>query len=158
MEQAKPGQYLTFNLRGRPFGVPIGTVREINRMGDITPVPKTPTFMAGVMNLRGKVIPVVDLRTKFGVETAPYTRETCIIVIEGTTGQIGTIVDSVSDVVELKDGQIEPTPTITDDPETRYIMGIGKHENRVILLVDIVHALAQDHLLAQNASPEKAAS
>src|SRR4051794_20245968 len=80
--EAKPGQYLTFVLNNRAYGVPIGTVREINRVSDITPVPQTATFVAGVMNLRGKVIPVVNLRLKLGMPQIEHTKETCIIVIE----------------------------------------------------------------------------
>ncbi len=142
----KSGQYLTFKLQLRPFGFAIETVREINRMGDITPVPGTPSYMAGIMNLRGKVIPVVDLRLKFGVEVSPYTRETCIIVVEGTAGLIGTIVDSVSDVLEIKEDQIEPPPLMTQDEASNWVMGVGKVDSRVILLVDILTAISKENL------------
>lgn len=138
---AKPGQYLTFTLQGRHFAVPIETVKEINRMGDITPVPQTPQCVAGVMNLRGKVIPVVDLRLKFGVEPSAYTRETCIIVIEGVTGAIGTIVDSVSDVAMITESHLEPPPVLHHESDKNFVVGVGKLDERVVLLVDVVNAL-----------------
>lgn len=142
--QAKPGQYLTFMLKGQFYGVPIATVREINRVSDITPVPQTPHFVAGVINLRGKVIPVVNLRQKFELPKVPYDRETCIIVIEGTDGQVGMIVDSVSAVVELTDAQIEGSPTLGSDSKLDFVMGMGKMDDKVIILVDIVSALSKD--------------
>src|SRR4051812_5909453 len=104
---AKPGQYLTFMLNTQAYGVPIGSVREINRVVEITVVPQTPFFVAGVMNLRGRVIPVVDLRLRFNFPATPHTRHTCIIVVEGTQGQFGAIVDSVIGVVDFADNQIE---------------------------------------------------
>lgn len=143
---SKPGQYLTFTLNARPFGVSIETVREINRMGDITPVPHTPSYVAGVMNLRGKVIPVVDLRAKFGIPVSVYTRETCIIVIEANGSHTGMIVDSVSEVVDLEKNQIEPPPLLGDNTSLSYILGMGKVNDRVIILVDILEALAKEDL------------
>ena len=93
---AKPGQYLTFVLQGQTFGVPIETVREINRVTEIAPVPKTHPCVAGVMNLRGKVIPVIDLRLMLGMPSAAHTKETCVVVIESKEGQIGATVDAVA--------------------------------------------------------------
>lgn len=156
-DKAIPGQYLTFHLNARPFGVRIETVREINRMGDITPIPSAPSFMAGVMNLRGKVIPVVDLRLKFGLATSEQTRETCIIVIDTQAGLVGTIVDSVSEVVELGQEEVESSPSIREGNSTNWIMGVGKVDNRVILLVDIVNSLSEDNLAQFTKSPGAAA-
>jgi len=144
-KSAKPGQYLTFALNAQLYGVSIGTVREINRVSEITPVPRTPDFVAGVMNLRGKVIPVVNLRMKLGFEAIPHTKETCIIVIETTLGQVGMIVDSVSGVIELSSTQIEPTPNL-GDTNTEFVLGMGKVENKVIILIDIVRALSTQQL------------
>lgn len=141
---AQAGQYLTFILKGQTYGLPISSVQEINRMSEIAPVPRTPKFVAGVMNLRGKVISVVDLRLKFGFEKTNYTKETCIIVIEGKNGQVGTIVDSVSAVVDLAPNQIEPAPVMGDGHELAFIVGMGKTENTVIILVDVVRALAME--------------
>jgi purine-binding chemotaxis protein CheW len=143
---AKPGQYLTFVLNQQLYGVPIGTVREINRMSDITPVPKTPNYVAGVMNLRGKVIPVINLRTKLNFESISATKETCIIVIETQVGQVGMIVDSVSGVIELVSTQIEPTPNLGNTSETEFVLGMGKVENKVVILIDIVRALSHNQL------------
>lgn len=158
IRSAKPGQYLTFVLNSQLYGVPIGTVREINRLSEITPVPKTPNFVAGVMNLRGKVIPVVNLRTKLGFEQAAHTKETCIIVIETVVGQVGMIVDSVRGVIELVANQIEPTPNLGNSAETEFVLGMGKLENTVIILIDIVKALSSTQLAELATVSEKHAS
>lgn len=143
---AKPGQYLTFALKNQLYGVPIGTVREINRLSDITPVPRTPDFVAGVMNLRGKVIPVVNLRRKLEFQATEDTKSTCIIVIETAVGQVGMIVDSVSRVIELVAAQIEPTPNLGNSSQTEFVLGMGKVEDKVIILIDIVKVLSTDQL------------
>jgi len=142
--KSKPGQYLTFVLHSRHFGVPIGVVKEINRVGDITPVPHNPEYVAGVMNLRGKVIPVIDLRKKFSVPVSAYTRETCIIVIESEQGPVGAIVDAVSDVAVFNEDQIELPPMLAQESERSYVVGVGKLENRIIMMVDVVSALSED--------------
>lgn len=146
LNKAKAGQYLTFQLMNEQYGVPINTVREINRVGEITPVPKTPEFVKGVMNLRGKIIPVINLRVKFGMNAQDYTRDTCIIVIDSDIGQVGMIVDSVKEVAELTDAQIEPPPVLGNDSNMSFVTGMGKLENRVIILVDVVKALSHEHL------------
>ncbi len=158
IKTAKPGQYLTFVLNSQLYGVPIGTVREINRLSEITPVPKTPSFVAGVMNLRGKVIPVVNLRSKLGFERTDHTKETCIIVIETIVGQVGMIVDSVRGVIELFANQIEPTPNLGNSAETEFVMGMGKLENTVIILIDIVKALSNNQLAELKTLPERSAA
>jgi purine-binding chemotaxis protein CheW len=152
--QAKAGQYLTFHLADRPYGVPIASVREINRIGDIAPVPQAPAFVAGVMNLRGKVIPVVNLRNKFGFSDTTHTRQTCIIVIEGQDGQVGVIVDSVAGVVELASEMIEPPPQMGEVRRVDFVLGMGKQESGVIILVDAVKALAKENLSVQLAMHE----
>lgn len=143
---SKIKQYLTFALKGQPYGVPIEAIREINRVTDITPVPQTPPFVAGVMNLRGKVIPVVDLRMKFGMEETAHTKHTCIIVIESDTGHVGMIVDAVSGVIDLTEEQIEPRPVMGEESRLAYVIGMGKIDNSVVILVDIVKALGHDEL------------
>ena len=150
---AKPGQYLTFVLKTQGYGVPIGTVREINRVVEITAVPQTPLFVAGVMNLRGRVIPVIDLRLKFGFEAVPHTRQTCIIVIEGTNGEFGAIVDSVTGVVDFSNNQIEPAPSLGSDAKMGFIMGMAKVEENVVILVNIVEVLSKDQLLPEGTIP-----
>lgn len=143
-QKAAAGQYLTFQLKGQGYGVQIGTVREINRVTDITRVPQAPKYFAGVINLRGKVIPVVELRTKFGMESTASTKETCIIVIEGKDGQIGMIVDSVTGVQDLLNETIEPAPAMGNPEELSYVIGMGKIDNRVLILIDIVRALGDE--------------
>jgi purine-binding chemotaxis protein CheW len=143
---AKAGQYLTFQLMSEQYGVPIETVREINRVGEITPVPKTADFVKGVMNLRGKIIPVVNLRVRFGMASQDYTRDTCIIVIDTDIGQVGMIVDSVKEVVDLHEAQIEPPPMLGNDRTLTFVRGMGKIEQRVIILVDVVSAFSSEQL------------
>jgi purine-binding chemotaxis protein CheW len=98
------------------------------------------------MNLRGKIIPVINLRVKFGMNAQDYTRDTCIIVIDSDIGQVGMIVDSVKEVAELTDVQIEPPPILGNDANMTFVTGMGKLDNRVIILVDVVKALSHDHL------------
>jgi purine-binding chemotaxis protein CheW len=159
-KSVEPGQYLSFILNNQSYGVPIGTVREINRVADITAVPQTPSFVAGVMNLRGKVIPVVDQRLKFGLPQAAHTRQTCIIVIESDCGQVGTIVDSVSGVLVLTREQIEPAPVMGNSHDLKFVTGMGKVDNTVLILVDIVDALSKEQLsgIAKAAEGMKLAS
>lgn len=157
---AKPGQYLTFQLQNEFYGVQIGSVREINRVGEITPVPKTPDFVKGVMNLRGKIIPVINLRVKFGMKEESYTRDTCIIVIDSDIGQVGMIVDAVKEVVDLNENQIEPAPRLGNEQSHSFVRGMGKAENRVIILVDIVSAFSaeqMDQLVGMSDAPASAA-
>ena len=155
---SQPGQYLTFEIRHQSYGIPIATVREINRMTDITVVPHTPAFVAGVMNLRGKVIPVVNLRLKFMLETTAHTRQTCIIVIEGEGGHVGMIVDSVTGVTHLVEAQIEPAPLMGEQDKLGFVMGMGKVDNTVIILVDIVQALSINELTGKQTPPCAAAA
>lgn len=145
-KKAKPGQYLTFQLQEEQYGVPIETVREINRVVEITPVPRTPEYVKGVMNLRGKIIPVVNLRIKFGMLAQEHTRDTCIIVIDTEIGQVGMIVDSVKEVVDLTENQIEPSPVLGNEATMSFVRGMGKVEQRVIILVDIVSAFSHEQL------------
>jgi purine-binding chemotaxis protein CheW len=144
--KAQPGQYLTFQLMNEQYGVPIETVREINRVGEITPVPRTPDFVKGVMNLRGKIIPVINLRVRFGMSSQEYTRDTCIIVIDTDFGQVGMIVDAVKEVADLTQNQIEPAPVLGNERTMSFIRGMGKLEDKVIILVDVVSALSQEHM------------
>ncbi len=144
--KAIAGQYLTFQLMSEQYGVPIGTIREINRVGEITPVPRTPDFVKGVMNLRGKIIPVINLRVRFGMATKDYDRDTCIIVIDTDFGQVGMIVDAVKEVAALSDNQIEPPPVLGNEKTMSFVRGMGKLDDKVIILVDVVRALSHEHL------------
>ncbi len=144
-KQVKEGKYLTFVLDGRRYGVPISTVREINRVSEITPVPRTPEFVVGVMNLRGKAIPVVDLRMKLGVKASAFTRETCIIVIDSPGGESGIIVDAVHEVIDFHAAQLEDPPRLHHPGETSFVSGVGKLEDRIVILIDILLALSPEH-------------
>lgn len=145
--KAKPGQYLTFILRGQTYGVPIGAIREINQITDISVVPETPSFVAGVINLRGKVIPVIDLRLKFSMPIVERTRDSCIIIIQNDTGTVGVIVDAVSSVVDFSPAQLEPTPVMGEKAKLSFIIGMGKSEGKVIILLDIVAALLTEDFI-----------
>ncbi|MCB0368142.1 MAG: chemotaxis protein CheW [Bdellovibrionales bacterium] len=144
---AKPGQFLTFKLLKEFYGVAIENIREINRVAEITPVPKTPHYIKGVMNLRGKIIPVVNLRARFGLPAEEYTRDTCIIVIDTPVGLVGLIVDSVKEVVTLDEKVIEPPPHLNQDSDSSFVTGMGKLEDKVLILVDVVAAFTQDQIL-----------
>ncbi len=141
----REGKYLTFALAKEEYGIGILKVREIIGMMPITTVPRTPGFVKGVINLRGKVIPVVDLRVKFGMEGADYTERTCIIVVEisGATGsiQMGIVVDSVSEVLNIRGGEIEETPAFGAKLDTDYILGLAKMNGGVKILLDIDRVL-----------------
>ncbi|HEY3490072.1 MAG TPA: chemotaxis protein CheW [Candidatus Deferrimicrobiaceae bacterium] len=145
--QIGPGQhkYLTFQLAGEIFGIDIRMIREIIGIMEITPVPDSDASIRGVINLRGKIIPVVDLRLKFGVEAAPFTERTCIVVVDlpDQTGlrQVGTIVDAVSEVSQIPSSDIEPPPEIGSGSVSEQIVGMAKLKEKVVILLDIGNIL-----------------
>lgn len=141
MELARAGQYLSFSLMELSYAVPIGSVREINRVLTITPIPETPKYIAGVMNLRGKVIPIVDLRVRFGMPTTAHTKHTCIIVVDSEHGQAGLLVDSIQGVVPLAPEQIEPRPQLQEQVSLSFVVGMGKVDKNVLVLVDVSRVL-----------------
>jgi len=136
------GKFLTFFLAGEEYGLEILKVQEIIGMMDITPVPRSPDHIRGVINLRGKVIPVVDLRLRFGMQAAEQTSETCIIVVQANRIQTGIVVDQVSEVLNIASEEIEDAPAFGAEVQTDYILGIGKSDGRVKLLLDIDRVLA----------------
>lgn len=140
------GQYLTFQLQSEIFGIPIQDVREINQHGEVTPVPHAPEGVKGVMNLRGKIIPVVGLRIKFGMPEQGLTKESCIIVIDSVAGQVGLVVDSVKEVIDLSANQIEASPHLTSSHQASLVRGVGKVEKQVVLLIEVKTAFVQDKL------------
>ncbi len=146
----REGKYLTFSLAKEEYGIGILKIKEIIGMMPITTVPQTPEFVKGVINLRGKVIPVVDLRLRFGLEAADYTDRTCIIVVEikGQAGNvlIGTVVDSVSEVLNIKGDDIEETPSFGSKLNTDYILGMAKLEGGVKILLDIDRVLSAEEI------------
>ncbi len=148
----KAGKYLTFTLNNEEYGIGILTVKEIMGMMEITAVPKTPDFLKGVINLRGKVIPVINLRMKFGMEEIEYDERTCIIVVEVSSAknrvQMGVIVDSVSEVLNITAEDIEPTPSFGTSLNTTFILGMAKTDEGVKILLDIDRVLSESELSA----------
>lgn len=146
----KEGKYLTFSLNGEEYGIGILKVKEIIGVMPVTPVPLAPNFIKGVINLRGKVIPIVDLRLKFGMPEAQYTDRTCIIVVEiaNSTSRLpmGIVVDSVSEVLNIKAADIEETPSFGGAIKTEYILGIGKMDGGIKILLDIDKVLSSEEL------------
>ena len=143
--EEREGKYLTFSLAEEEYGIGILKIKEIIGMMAITTVPQTPSFVKGVINLRGKVIPVIDLRLRFGIESMDYTERTCIIVVEidGGSGtvQIGIVVDAVSEVLNIPGKDIEDTPTFGTKLDTHYMLGMAKMEGGVKILIDIDRVL-----------------
>ena len=142
----KEGKYLTFALANEEFGLEILKVREIIGYMEITAVPRTPPYVKGVINLRGQVIPVVDLRAKFGMETTETTDQTCIIVVEitqaGKAFNTGIVVDRVSEVLDITTDQIEDPPQLGSTVEANFILGMAKVGEKVKILLDIDKVLA----------------
>lgn len=134
---SRAGKYLTFYLDHEEYGVEILKVQEIIGRMPITPVPLTSQYIRGVINLRGKIHPIMDLKVKFGMDQTQITDETCIIVIRTTGIMMGVLVDRVSEVVSIDAGDIEETPSFGADVNTEYLLGIGKAGGRVRLLLDI---------------------
>jgi purine-binding chemotaxis protein CheW len=143
-------QYLTFKLSDEVFAVEVGRVREILEYITITKVPKTPEFMRGVINVRGSVVPVIDLRLKFGMDRTERSVDTCIIVLEitfeGETTILGALSDSVQEVIEIEPDQIEPAPRIGTRLNTEFIKGIGKREGHFIMILDSDKVFSSDEL------------
>lgn len=144
----REGKYLTFALAEEEYGIGILKIKEIIGMMPVTPVPQTPEYVKGVINLRGKVIPVIGLRLRFGMDAIDYTERTCIIVVEiagqAETVQIGIVVDSVSEVLNIKGEDIEDTPTFGTKLNTDYILGMAKMEGGVKILLDIDQVLSAE--------------
>jgi purine-binding chemotaxis protein CheW len=150
---ARAGKYLSFVLGREEYGLEILKVQEIIGIMDVTRVPRTPTFVRGVVNLRGRVIPVVDLRGKFNMSPAEDTEKTCIIVVQVThndlTVTMGVIVDEVSEVLSFQQEQIEPAPSFGGGmDESEYITGMGKLGKKVVILLDVDRVLKGDELEA----------
>ncbi|MFU2210246.1 chemotaxis protein CheW [Desulfovibrio sp. JY] len=130
-------QLVTFSIGEEEFGVDILSVQEIIRMMDITKVPRAPDFVEGVINLRGKVIPIIDLRRRFGLSTRDHDKHTRIIVIEINNMIVGFVVDSVSEVLRIPASTVEPPPPVVSGLESEYISGVGKLEDRLLILLDL---------------------
>jgi purine-binding chemotaxis protein CheW len=154
------GQYLTFRLDEEVFALDISKVREVLDFTKITKVPQTPDFMLGVINLRGSVMPVVDMRLKFGLSKTEPTVNTCIIIVEieldGEITMLGALVDSVQEVMELDPDQIEPPPRIGTRLNTKFIKGMGKHGEGFLIIIEIDKVFSVDELaMAQEIGGEQ---
>ncbi len=147
---SKAGQYLTFGLGDEIFALDVAQVREVLDMITITKVPRSPAFMRGVINVRGSVVPVVDLRLKFGLSKTETSMDTRIIVmdlfLDGESTILGALADSVYEVMELNSVNIEPPPKIGMRWRTEFIKGIGKHDGKFIILLDIDRIFSTDEL------------
>jgi purine-binding chemotaxis protein CheW len=146
----RAGKYLTFSLGKEEFGIQVLRVKEIMGIQDITAVPGTPAHLKGVLNLRGKIIPVVDLRLKFAFPDAPFTQTTCIVVVqvvqEGEPAMIGLIVDGVSEVLNLASAEIEDAPDFGEGVDTPFVLGIAKFKGTVKILLKIEDVLTLQEL------------
>ena len=135
-------QVVSFKLGSEEYGVDIAQVQEINRMVAVTHVPRGPQFMEGVINLRGQLIPIIDLRARFGMARAEHTKNTRIVVTEIGAKRVGMVVDSVSEVLRLPVEDIEPAPEMITGVDTEYIRGVGKIEDRLIILLDLARIIS----------------
>ncbi|MFH1060809.1 MAG: chemotaxis protein CheW [Pseudomonadota bacterium] len=150
----RAGKYLTFKLASEGYGIPILTVKEIIGLMPFTPIPRAPEFIKGVINLRGKVIPVIDLRMKFGIPPKDYDERTCIVVVEVETGQgryvMGLIVDAVDEVTNVHAEDTEDAPNFGIDLDTRFIKAIAKTAGGVKILLDIARVLSEEEFISLN--------
>jgi purine-binding chemotaxis protein CheW len=155
-------QCLTFKLGEEVFAVNVAKVREILDFTTVTKVPQTPDFMRGVINLRGSVVPVVDMRLKFGLSATEKTVNTCIIVMEivldGDTSIVGALADSVQEVLELEPEQIEPAPRIGTKLNTEFLVGMGKHNETFIMILNIDKVFTFDEIESMQGSGSQAAA
>uniref|UniRef100_A0A7C4RN39 Chemotaxis protein CheW n=1 Tax=Desulfatirhabdium butyrativorans TaxID=340467 RepID=A0A7C4RN39_9BACT len=156
---AESAQYLTFKLEEEIFAVDVANVREILDFTPATKVPGTPEFMRGVINVRGNVVPIVDMRLKFGLSKTEKTVDTCIVVMEISVDEdkivLGALVDSVQEVFEMEASQIEPPPRMGTRWKTEYIKGIGKRNDNLIIILDIDRVFSSNELSLLQDSGER---
>jgi purine-binding chemotaxis protein CheW len=159
MNQLDDNQFLTFSLGQEAFGIGILHIKEIKEFGGVTQIPMMPHFVRGVINLRGNVVPVIDLGVRFGRGDIPITRKTCIIIVEINTEDelidIGILVESVNEVLEIPPDKIEPAPSFGSKIRTDFIQGIGKSDNRFIIILNVQKVLSVDELSHLSAETEK---
>ena len=148
--QGEEGQYLTFTLRKEMFAIGILNIKEILEYGQLTAVPMMPEFIRGVINLRGSVVPVVDLSARFGDKQSEVTKRTCIVIIEVNTDEgkqdIGVVVDTVSEVLEIPDTEIEPAPAFGARIRTDFIAGMGKVNGNFVIILNVDKVLSTEEL------------
>jgi len=146
-EDTQEDKFLTFFLGQEEYGIEIRNVTEIIGIQNITEVPDMPPYVKGVINLRGKVIPVVDVRIRFGLEERPYDDRTCIIVINVNNQSVGLIVDRVSEVLDIPKSEVEPPPKVAGGESNRFIQGMGKVDERVKILLNANQLLFDFHII-----------
>jgi purine-binding chemotaxis protein CheW len=160
VEITETRQYLTFKLGNEVFATDVAKVREVMDLTAITAIPRTPEYMSGVINLRGSVVPVVDLRLCFEMSKTESTRNTCIVVVEvmldGESTVIGALADSVEEVIDLEPEQIQPAPKIGTQIRTDFIKGMGKRESGFIMILDIDRVFSAEELAAARSVEQKA--
>lgn len=153
-------QYLTFKLGQEVFAIEVAKVREVLDLTTITTIPRTPEFMAGVINLRGSVVPVVDLRLCFEMSRTESTRNTCIVVVEvlldGESTVIGALADSVEEVIDLEPEQIQPAPKIGTQIRTDFIKGMGKRESGFLMILDIDRVFSAEEIALARGAEQRA--
>ncbi len=143
-EDTMLGRYLTFQVANEQYGIPIRHVTEIIGMQSITEVPELPDYVRGVINLRGQVIPVIDVRMRFGIGTREYDDRTCIVVVDLDGTQVGLIVDRVAEVLDIPDDDVAPPPTVHKGEAHRFVSGMGKVGDDVKILLDVGRMLCKD--------------
>ena len=147
----KAGKYLTFKLGEETFGIDIANIHEVLKLPDVTHIPGTREYIRGVINVRGSVVPVVDLKQKFGQGTSEVGRLSRIIIVESTLRDkktiVGAMADSVEEVVPLRDDQIDPAPEVGIELKSSFILGIGKRNDQFIILLDIVRVFSVEELV-----------
>jgi len=136
-------QWVTFYLAEEKYGVPVAQVREVLRYSEITPVPGAPDYVIGIINLRGNVVTVLDTRKRFALPPNDVDDSTRVVIIEVEEQVVGILVDSVSDVVRLKTGEIETAPNVGNDESSKYIQGVASRDGNLLILVDL-HKLLSD--------------
>ena len=151
------GEYLTFILGTEEYGIEILKVQEIRSYEAVTKIANTPNFIKGVVNLRGNIVPIVDLRMRFKLTNAEYNDTTVVIILNINNRTMGIVVDGVSDVLQLNSTQISPVPELVSNIDTKYLLGLGSVEERMLILVDIEQLMSSQEMNSVEAASEMAA-
>ena len=151
------GEYLTFILGNEEYGIEILKVQEIRSYEAVTRIANTPDFIKGVVNLRGNIVPIVDLRMRFKLSHAEYNDTIVVIILNLNNHTMGIVVDGVSDVLQLSSAQISPVPELVSNIDTKYLLGLGSVEERMLILVDIEQLMSSQEMVSVEAASEMAA-
>ena len=146
---------IVFAIGDEEYGVEVSQVKTIERMAPLTRVPKTPRFVKGVMNLRGVVVPVIDLRKRFDIEEREYDEETRIIIVSVNDMEVGLIVDSANDVIEIQENQIEDPPEVVGGIKAKYLRGVAKLNERLLVMLNLEEVLNKDEIIQLEAFGEQ---